>query len=427
VSSGEFPEPPKGSPGGVRGAARAIGKAGAQLESVGQGLRGASGALAADWEGWAAGSYQACVTGLGGPLRVGADQFAECEAAISDYADTLERAQEEIKRLHALWVDAKSREASALSQYNALSMQLASAKPKEVAGIQDSLGDASSAAGSAGTEAAQLVQKAQEELERFEEESERQANVLNGSDPFTSGSLSLGPGAGLFGGAASALSFGVPPNGLGHLNGTITVQHPIRTVAKGPGEWLLGGGPFGGDYKEEEYDRASTNIPGDYGAWWALLNGRHPDALEDDNSLINPVFLATGGVAGIGRGALMNGARALAGGTLLQGERQALKEAYHYTFQRYVNSIEANGLRRGSYVTPDGKLSPMQAQIDLALPPNRGLTDAVIRVDLKGLREEGFKIPEIRQVARSNNMPGGGQEIFFDYEIPARFLKVVEK
>jgi hypothetical protein len=336
VSAGGFPEPPTGSPGGVRGAARAIGKAGAALEAVGFGLHGASGALAADWQGWAAASYQSCVTGLAQPLRIGADQFAECEAAISAYADSLERAQDEIKRLHALWVDAKAREAAALSQYNALSMQLASAKPKEVDGIQSDLSNAASAASGASGEAAELVRKAQEELERFEQESQRHANVLSGSDPFSSGALSLGPGAGLFGGAASALSFGVPPSGLGHLNGVITVQHPTRTVAKGPGEWLLGGGPLGGDYKQEEYDRESTNIPGDYGNWWAMINGRHPDALEDDNSLINPVGLAAGGVAGVGRTAITNTAKSIAKGVGLSGVDDAARQAYKKAYDDVV-------------------------------------------------------------------------------------------
>jgi hypothetical protein len=35
--------------------------------------------------------------------------------------------------------------------------------------------------------------------------------------------------------------------------------------------------------------------------------------------------------------------------------------AYHYTFREAVTSIERHGLRPGSYATPNGSLSPLQA------------------------------------------------------------------
>jgi len=102
-------------------------------------------------------------------------------------------------------------------------------------------------------------------------------------------------------------------------------------------------------------------------------------------------------------------------------------EAFHYTFSRFAKSIESKGLRPGSYATPNGKLSPLQAQIDLALPPNRGLPDALIRVDLAGLRKAGYEIPRSNQVGRSFNMPGGGTEMQFPYAIPPEFLKVIPR
>jgi hypothetical protein len=69
--------------------------------------------------------------------------------------------------------------------------------------------------------------------------------------------------------------------------------------------------------------------------------------------------------------------------------------------------------------------SPLQAQIDLALPPNRGLPSVVVRVDLAGLRKAGYDIPEVGQVGRSFGMPGGGYEMQFPYSIPPQFLKVI--
>jgi len=102
-----------------------------------------------------------------------------------------------------------------------------------------------------------------------------------------------------------------------------------------------------------------------------------------------------------------------------------LSEAFHYTASRNVASIEANGLRAGSYATPNGQLSPLQAQIDLALSPNRGLPSATLRVDVAGLREAGYEIPRVTQVGRSYNMPGGGYEMQFPFPIPPEFIKVV--
>lgn len=101
--------------------------------------------------------------------------------------------------------------------------------------------------------------------------------------------------------------------------------------------------------------------------------------------------------------------------------------AYHYTFREAVASIERSGLRPGSYATPNGRLSPLQAQIDLALPPNRGLTNAVLRVDLAGLRKAGYDIPRVSRVGRNSNMPGGGFELRFRYEIPPEYISVVRR
>jgi hypothetical protein len=101
-------------------------------------------------------------------------------------------------------------------------------------------------------------------------------------------------------------------------------------------------------------------------------------------------------------------------------------EAFHYTYSKYVDSIRDMGLRPGSYATLDGKLSPVQAQIDLALPPNRGLTNALLRIDMSGMAEAGFKLPKATRVKRDFGMPGGGTEIKFPYAVPPDFIKVVE-
>lgn len=116
-----------------------------------------------------------------------------------------------------------------------------------------------------------------------------------------------------------------------------------------------------------------------------------------------------------GIGYVMVGLNAMAGAgvadDVIRGGRVAADEAYHYTFSRFVSSIERQDLRGGTYATPNGALSPLQAHIDLALRPNRGLPDTILRIDLEGLRRAGYQIPDVTQVGRSFGMPGGGYEV----------------
>jgi hypothetical protein len=100
-------------------------------------------------------------------------------------------------------------------------------------------------------------------------------------------------------------------------------------------------------------------------------------------------------------------------------------EAFSYTFAKYLGSISKNGLRQGSYATRSGTLSPLQAQIELALPANRGLPDALLRIDLAGLRTAGYKIPGLTRVSSRFGLPGGGYEMQFPYSVPPQFITVV--
>jgi hypothetical protein len=53
------------------------------------------------------------------------------------------------------------------------------------------------------------------------------------------------------------------------------------------------------------------------------------------------------------------------------------------------------------------------------------MRDAVIRIDLQGLRNAGYEIPQITQVAPAFGMPGGGTEIQFPYTIPPEYITVI--
>lgn len=105
---------------------------------------------------------------------------------------------------------------------------------------------------------------------------------------------------------------------------------------------------------------------------------------------------------------------------------------YHYTGEANVAAILENGLRPGAsgkvFTTTVGDLTPMQAQIELALSPNRGLPGAVFEVDTTALQQHGIS-PSAgpMRVLPTTNAAGGGVEVTFDSQIPPSALKLLEK
>ena len=99
--------------------------------------------------------------------------------------------------------------------------------------------------------------------------------------------------------------------------------------------------------------------------------------------------------------------------------------AYRHVYSETIDEIRRIGLVRNSegkiFATPTGGLSPFGAQIELALPGNR-LRNAVVKIDLEGLRKAGYKIPEPKRVTGRFGRPGGGWEYEFHYDIPAKYL-----
>ena len=51
--------------------------------------------------------------------------------------------------------------------------------------------------------------------------------------------------------------------------------------------------------------------------------------------------------------------------------------------------------------------------------------DAVVRIDLAGLRSAAYEIPKATQVGRKFGLPGGGLEMLFSYAVPSEFVKAV--
>jgi RHS repeat-associated protein len=110
--------------------------------------------------------------------------------------------------------------------------------------------------------------------------------------------------------------------------------------------------------------------------------------------------------------------------------RQAEKGAqylYHYTSEAAAKSIAESGLKVGkdgfSYLTNNGSLSPLQAQIELALSANRALPTSILKINVTGLNPT-----LIRNV--TGNLPGygagGGIEFLFDKTIPKNLIQIIK-
>jgi hypothetical protein len=102
---------------------------------------------------------------------------------------------------------------------------------------------------------------------------------------------------------------------------------------------------------------------------------------------------------------------------------------YHYTSREAAENIAKVGLNTEYssdgfiYLTNKANLSPLQAQIELALPANRALPNTLLQIDATGLNPA-----IIRSV--QGNLPGmgagGGMEFLFNQNIPASLIKIIK-
>jgi len=101
---------------------------------------------------------------------------------------------------------------------------------------------------------------------------------------------------------------------------------------------------------------------------------------------------------------------------------------FHYTQLRNVDNILENGIRPGKtgkvFTTPSGNLTPLQAQIELSLPANRGLSNAVFEIDINTLNSLNIKPSSgPLRVLPTSTAPGGGFEVLFDQLIPSEAIR----
>jgi hypothetical protein len=104
---------------------------------------------------------------------------------------------------------------------------------------------------------------------------------------------------------------------------------------------------------------------------------------------------------------------------------------YHYTGQGNAANILERGLQPGKisgkvFTTPTGTYTPIEAQMYLGLPPNRGLPGALFEIDTATLRSMGIN-PSAgpMRVLPTPNAMGYGTEIIFDQAIPPTALRQI--
>jgi hypothetical protein len=99
-------------------------------------------------------------------------------------------------------------------------------------------------------------------------------------------------------------------------------------------------------------------------------------------------------------------------------DRSAAQRKGNVTTSQSIEAISREGPFPGSFATPTEGLSPLQAHVELALNPAGGARNALLEIDLAGLRGAGYEIPEISRFTGSYGMAGGGYEMQFPYAVP---------
>ncbi len=116
---------------------------------------------------------------------------------------------------------------------------------------------------------------------------------------------------------------------------------------------------------------------------------------------------------------------------IVEAAAKSPAKLYHYTQPENVAGILENGLQPGRisgqvFTTPVGAYSPIEAQMYLGLPPNHGLSSAVLEIDAGALRSMGVT-PSAgpMRVLPTPNAMGYGTEIIFDKQIPSSVIHQV--
>ena len=182
---------------------------------------------------------------------------------------------------------------------------------------------------------------------------------------------------------------------------------PWFDVGRGGGEWILsaGVGFVPGLSEVKDVQEAITGVD--------LITGQRLTGWERVLTVVCIFVPLVGGSTVRG---LLKGGEALTDTRLYRYTSDPPEEVLMHGFIPGRSGIV--------YTTPMGDLTPLQAQIDLALPPNRGLRKYVYEIDVSTLERMGVEVPEPTLVGRKYNMPGGALEVLFREELPAAAIRL---
>jgi uncharacterized protein YukE len=315
-----FPDPPKGDPGGISSASRALSRAADDLEHAEGGLHGANAEIAADWQGYAAAAYHSSSGTLAQVARGAAETLRDCAHAVSSYASALDHCQAEVRRLRHAWETANQRQAANAAMALKLAGSVtASTKPADATRINTQATTASGQANDAGVEADGYALRATNAITDFRSKASGYQSTLEGYSP--------GEGPGLFGAPFTApgtpgRTFGLPSDGFPGTPGSLNPYNGVIPV----------GDPW------------HSPIPG-YGVY---KDATTPE-VEPTDDLTNLVLLVAtaggGAAADLGGGALKAIAEELGLGT---AGKQAVKDAAEEAYEKEVAEGIASGEGRHS-------------------------------------------------------------------------------
>jgi hypothetical protein len=244
---GLFPEIPKGDPGSIATAATGLGRVSGQLVSATGGLAAAAGGM--QWSGYAQQRFHGATNQLTQVMGNASETFADLALATARYADALDKAQRELKRLATMYADARSAAASARSAAQSLaSTQASTIDPDQHASLGADITRLGNQAGGHDADADAIARRAQNERDEFDQAAKAAANAFNGH-PTAGHGPNLGPAANPFHGPGSTPgvtaplgphtggAFGIPTGGLGGMDGVLHVDDPETRQTIGYGRY----------------------------------------------------------------------------------------------------------------------------------------------------------------------------------------------
>jgi uncharacterized protein YukE len=220
-----FPDPPRGSPGEISGAARGLRAAAEDLQAA-HGTLGMAAGMLGSWQGRAANAYHGCVQGLARVIHGGVGGLHAAAASVSHYGAALDRAQSGMRRLRPLYDDAVRRAEREAALVAGLDVAMPNATKSERPRVLGLISGATRGAEQAVFEANGYARAAQRLHDDFQREATRDGAALA---PFEmslyGGQLGRplgapGPGFGLGG------VNGDPASALEPMSGVVPLQFP---------------------------------------------------------------------------------------------------------------------------------------------------------------------------------------------------------